>query len=97
MNNENSSFIAGMFMGAVIVVAILLLTISIKYGVQDKIENAKTEHLTMTYKNSKQGIADKEMLVNIMKQHFPSSNWSHVDTKAGERCIELDAWSADKQ
>jgi len=36
-------------------------------AISEDIENKKTEHLTITYKNSKFKIADKEMLVSIMK------------------------------
>ena len=96
MNDENSSFIVGMLIGAVIFAVVLSSACLIKNNVKEKIEDAKTEHLTITYKNSKCSIADKEMLVNIMKQHFPTSSWYHVDTKADESHVELDAWNISK-
>ena len=60
------------------------------------IEDIKVEHLTTKYKNSQHGIADKEMLVNIIKQHFPTSSWSHVDSQAGKNYINLDVWRTGK-
>lgn len=96
MNTENASFTAGMVAGAVIVVVMLVLGFIIKTAEQVRTEDAKTEHLTIKYKNGRQGVADKELLMDIMKQHFPSSNWSHVDSKAGENRIELDVWNTDR-
>lgn len=85
-----------MVAGAVIVVVMLVLGFIIKTAEQARTEDAKTEHLTIKYKNDRQGVADKELLMNIMKQHFPSSNWSHIDSKAGEKQIELDVWNTDR-
>jgi hypothetical protein len=96
MNTENASFAAGTVAGAVIVVVTLVLGFVIKTAEQARTEGAKTEHLTIKYKNDRQGVADKELLVNIMKQHFPSSNWSHIDSRAGENRIELDVWNTDR-
>ena len=96
MNTENASFAAGTVAGAVIVLVALILGLIIKTAEQAKTEGAKTEHLTIKYKNDRQGVADKELLVNIMKQHFPSSNWSHIDSKAGKNRIELDVWNTDR-
>lgn len=95
MNDENN-IIVSMLIGAVIFAVALSFACFIKNNVKEKIEDAKTEHLTITYKNSKCSIADKEMLVNIMKQYFPTSSWYHVDTKADESHVELDAWNISK-
>lgn len=93
MDKCNSDFLFGMLIATIIIGVIMFF----KGIISADIEDRKVEHLTITYKNSECGIADKEMLVNIMKQHFPSSNWSYVDTKAGKNYVELDVWSADKK
>ena len=97
MDKCNSDFLSGMLIATVVIGAIIFVKFIVVNTTLEDIENRKTEHLTITYKNNKQGIADKEMLVNIMKQHFPSSNWSHVDTKASKSHVELDVWNTDKQ
>lgn len=96
MNTENTNFTVGVVTGAVIVVVMLFLGFIIKTAEQVSTEGAKTEHLTIKYKNDRQGVADKELLMDIMKQHFPSSNWSHIDSRAGENRIELDVWNTDR-
>ena len=96
MNTENASFMAGIAASAATFTIALFLFFIVKTTTQDQTENAKTEHLTIKYKNDRQGVADKELLINIMKQHFPSSNWSHIDSKAGEKQIELDVWNTDR-
>lgn len=97
MNKCNIDFLTGMFIAIIAIAAILLLKSLITNEIRENIEKAKTEHLTITYKNNKFNIVDKEMLVNIMKQHFPSSNWSYVDTKADKNYIELRAWSTNNR
>lgn len=97
MDKCNSDFLSGMLIATIVIGAIIFVKFIVVNVISEDIENSKTEHLTITYKNNKQEIADKEMLVNIMKQHFPSSNWLHVDTKSGESHVELDAWSTDKK
>ena len=96
MDKCNSDFLCGMLIATVAIGVIMAIKFIAVNAISEEIENRKTEHLTMTYKNSKLNIADKEMLVNMMKQHFPSSNWSHVDTKSSESHVELDAWSTEK-
>lgn len=97
MDKCNSDFLSGMLIATIVIGGIIFAKSVVQNVISEDIESRKTEHLTITYKNSKCNIVDKEMLVNIMKQHFPSSSWSYVDTKAGKSHVELDAWSTDKQ
>ena len=97
MDKCNSDFLFGMLIATVVIGVIIFAKFITVNIISEDIEKKKTEHLTITYKNSKLNIVDKEMLVNMMKQHFPSSNWSHIDTKANESHVELDAWCTEKE
>lgn len=88
----NNDFFFGMLTATAIIAALWIGVTVFQDVADDAIEDAKVEHLTIKYKNSEHGIADKEMLVNIMKQHFPTSSWSHVDSQAGKNYAELDVW-----
>lgn len=87
----------GRILTATAVFVVLLIVATVFRDVADaEIEDAKVEHLTIKYKNSEHGIADKEMLLDIMKQYFPTSSWSHVDSQAGKDSVELDVWRTSK-
>ena len=91
-----NEFLSGA-LSATLIIAVLLVGVTAFRDVADAdIEDRKVEHLTIKYKNSEHGIADKEMLVDIMKQHFPTSSWSHVDSQAGRDHVELDVWRTRK-
>ena len=92
----NNDFLAGMLVATIIIAVLLVGTAAFRYSADADIEDRKVEHLTIKYKNSEHGIADKEMLVNIMKQHFPTSSWSHVDSQAGKNSVKLDVWRTRK-
>lgn len=92
----DSDFFSGMLTATIIIAALFVAKTAFQTVADADIEDAKVEHLTIKYKNSEHGIADKEMLVNIMKQHFPTSNWSHVDSQAGKNSVELDVWRTKK-
>lgn len=91
-----NEFLSGMLAATVIIAVLLVGTAAFRYGADADIEDRKVEHLTIKYKNSEHGIADKEMLVDIMKQHFPTSSWSYVDSRAGKDHVELDVWRERK-
>lgn len=91
-----NEFLSGMLVVTVVIIVLLVGAAAFRYGADVDIEDRKVEHLTIKYKNSEHGIADKEMLVNIMKQHFPTSSWSHVDSQAGKNSVELDVWRTGK-
>ena len=91
-----TEFLSGMLTAIIIIAALSVVKTTFQAGIEANIEDAKVEHLTIKYKNSEHGIADKEMLVDIMKQHFPTSSWSHVDSQAGKDHLELDVWRERK-
>lgn len=91
-----NDFFSGMLTATLIIGGLMLAKTVFQDVAAADIEDIKVEHLTIKYKNSEHGIADKEMLVNIMKQHFPTSSWSHVDSQAGKNYVELDVWRTRK-
>ena len=91
-----NDFLSGALTATLVLAALIVAKIAFQDVANADIEDQKVEHLTVKYKNSEHGIADKEMLVNIMKQHFPTSSWSHVDSQAGKNYVELDVWRTRK-
>ena len=92
----NSDFFSGALTATLVMAALMVVKTTFQYVVNADIEDTRVEHLTIKYKNSEYGIADKEMLVNMMKQHFPTSSWTYVDSQAGKNHVELDVWRTRK-
>ena len=91
-----NEFLSGVLIATVVFVVLSIAVITFRDVANADIEDAKVEHLTIKYKDSEHGIVDKEMLLDIMKQHFPTSGWSHVDSQAGKNHVELDVWRTGK-
>lgn len=91
-----NDFLSGALTATIVIAGLLVMVTAFRDVADADIEDQKVEHLTIKYKNNEHGIADKEMLVNIMKQHFPTSSWSHVDSQAGKNHVELDVWRTGK-
>lgn len=91
-----NKFLSGALTATLIIAALLVGVTAFRDVADADIEDQKVEHLTIKYKNSEHGIVDKEMLVDIMKQHFPTSSWSHVDSQADKNHVELDVWRTSK-
>lgn len=97
MDKDNRIFLGGMLTATCIIAGIIVIkSIFCSYIECDR-EFRKAEHLTIVYKNNDNEIIDKDLLVNIVKQSFPSSNWEHVSNEVGKHKAQFDAWNTRKQ
>ena len=93
---ENDNFFVGCLFGGIAVFVIFLFVLLIRNSISVKIEDTKTEKLTIIYKNTNSNI-DKDLAVNIAKHYFPTSNWTNVENKANKNSIEFNVWTTEKK
>lgn len=93
--NTNSFFLGCLFGGIFVVVVIFLFNLFHEIALE-RIEENKTEKLTIIYKNTNRNI-DKNIAINIAKTMFPTSNWTNIENKANKNRAEFNAWSTMKK